>query len=139
MLSFNRKHVQHVKIYLPCNFKINPITHRSCLDFHDGRRRVWKQKNGRFKNCCVTEHDRFNGGSVKVWGGISYDGSTDLYVIRNGSLIGIRYRDEIFAPIIRLYAGAIGDDFILMDDNARLHRARIINKYLQQEIIERMD
>jgi hypothetical protein len=23
-----------------------------------------------------------------VWGGISYDGSTDLYVIRNGSLTG---------------------------------------------------
>jgi hypothetical protein len=47
------------------------------------------------------------------------------------------YRDEILAPIIRLYAGAIGDDFILMDDNARLHRARIVNEYLQQEIIER--
>ena len=27
MLSFNCKHVQHVKIYLPCNFEINPITH----------------------------------------------------------------------------------------------------------------
>jgi transposase len=73
------------------------------------------------------------------WGGISYDGSTDLYVIRHGSLDGIRYRDEILAPIVRLYAGAIGDDFILMDDNARPHRARIVNEYLQQETIERMD
>jgi hypothetical protein len=27
MLSLNCKHVQHVKIYLPCNFEINPITH----------------------------------------------------------------------------------------------------------------
>jgi hypothetical protein len=27
MLSLNRKHVQHVKIYLPCNFEVNPITH----------------------------------------------------------------------------------------------------------------
>jgi transposase len=74
-----------------------------------------------------------------VWGGISYDGSTDLYVIRNGSLAGIGYRDEILAPIVRLYAGAIGDDFILMDDNARPHRAGIVNEYLQQEKIERMD
>jgi hypothetical protein len=74
-----------------------------------------------------------------VWGGISYDGSTDLYVIRNGSLAGIGYRDEILAPIVRLYAGAIGDDFILMDDNARPHRAGIVNEYLQQETIERMD
>jgi hypothetical protein len=74
-----------------------------------------------------------------VWGGISYDGSTDLYVIRNGSLTGIRYRDEILAPIVKLYAGAIADDFILMDDNARPHRARIVNEYIQQETIERMD
>ena len=74
-----------------------------------------------------------------VWGDISYDGSTDLYVIRNGSLTCIRYRDEILAPIVRLYAGAIGDDFILMDDNATPHRARIVNEYLQQESIERMD
>jgi hypothetical protein len=49
------------------------------------------------------------GGSVMVWGGISYDGSTDLYVIRNGPLTGIIYRDEILVPIVRLYAGAIGD------------------------------
>ena len=27
MLSLNRKHVQHVKIYLACNFKVNLITH----------------------------------------------------------------------------------------------------------------
>ena len=27
MLSLNSKHVQHVKIYLVCNFKVNLITH----------------------------------------------------------------------------------------------------------------
>jgi hypothetical protein len=27
MLSVNSKHVQHVKIYLACNFKVNLITH----------------------------------------------------------------------------------------------------------------
>jgi hypothetical protein len=27
MLSLNCKYVQHVKIYLPCNFEVNPITH----------------------------------------------------------------------------------------------------------------
>jgi hypothetical protein len=43
-----------------------------------------------------------------VWGDISYDGSTDLYDIRNGSLTCIRYRDEILGPIVRLCAGAIG-------------------------------
>ena len=27
MVSWNCKHVQHVKIYLPCNFEVNLITH----------------------------------------------------------------------------------------------------------------
>ena len=27
MLSLNCKNVQHVKIYLHCNFTVNPITH----------------------------------------------------------------------------------------------------------------
>ena len=27
MLCLNCKNVQHVKIYLPCNFEVNPITH----------------------------------------------------------------------------------------------------------------
>ena len=27
MLTLNCKHVQHVKIYLPCNFEVNLITH----------------------------------------------------------------------------------------------------------------
>jgi len=112
---------------------------RFCLDFHDGRRRVWRQKNERFKDCCVVEHDRFGGGSIMVWGGISFDGSTDLYVIANGSLTGMRYRDEILDPIVRPYAGAIGDGFMLMDDNARPHRARLVNDYLNSETIQRMD
>jgi hypothetical protein len=51
-----------------------------------------------------------------------------------GSLAGF-VNDEIHAPIVRLYAGANGDDFILMDDNATPHRARIVNEHLQQEII----
>lgn len=112
---------------------------RFCLDFHDGRRRVWRSKNERFANCNVVEHDRFGGGSVMVWGGISLDGPTDLYAIRNGSLTAVRYRDEILDPIVRPFAGAIGNDFILMDDNARPHRARVVNDYLERESIVRMD
>ena len=37
------------------------------------------------------------------------------------------------------YAGAIGPDFILMDDNARAHRARITNRYFEQAAIVRLD
>jgi hypothetical protein len=33
MLSLNRKHVQHVKIYLACNLKVNLITHLEVIAF----------------------------------------------------------------------------------------------------------
>ncbi|GFT27815.1 DDE_3 domain-containing protein [Trichonephila clavipes] len=38
-----------------------------------------------------------------------------------------------------LYAAAIGNDFILMDDNARPHRARIVEEYLEDHGLERME
>ena len=47
-----------------------------------------KKKNERFWDCCVAENDRFGAGSELVLAGISYDGRTDLYVIRNGALTG---------------------------------------------------
>jgi len=64
---------------------------------------------------------------------------TELHVINNGTLTAQRYRDEILAVHVRSYAGAIGPFFLLMDDNATAHRARIVQEYLQRETIERMD
>ena len=74
-----------------------------------------------------------------VRAGISLRGRTDLYVIENGSLTNVRYRDEILHDIVGLYAGATGPDFILMDDNARPHRIRVVEQYLQAETIDRMN
>jgi hypothetical protein len=56
-----------------------------------------------------------------------------------GNLSGVRYRDEILHPIVRPYAGAVGDGFILMDDNGGPHRARVVTDYLENETIERME
>jgi hypothetical protein len=54
-----------------------------------------------------------------VWGGISWDGRTDLVVLYRGTLTGQRYIDDILDNQVRLYATAVGDQFIIMDDNAR--------------------
>ncbi|GFV79565.1 transposable element Tcb2 transposase [Trichonephila clavipes] len=58
-------------------------------------------------------------------------GHTDLHVFHGGTVTGLRYRDEILDPYVRPYAAAIGNDFILMDDNARPHRAGIVEEYLE--------
>ncbi|GFU87882.1 transposable element Tcb2 transposase [Trichonephila clavipes] len=71
---------------------------------------------------------RFGGGGVLVYGGIYIDGRTELYIIRDGPLTARRYRDEILRPIVVPYAAAIGDDFVLMDDNSRPHRANLVEQ-----------
>ncbi|GFY16681.1 transposable element Tcb2 transposase [Trichonephila clavipes] len=87
----------------------------------------------------VHESVRFGGGVVLVYGGISIDGRTDLYIIRDGPLTARRYREEIFRPIVVPYAAAIGDDFILMDDNCRAHRTNLVEDFLFEEGIVRME
>ena len=129
-VNWQRRHYRHVLFTDESKF---------CLDHHDGRKRVWRQRNERFKDCCVAEHDQFGGGSVLVWAGISFDGRTDLFVMMNGSVNGLRCRVEILAPFVVPYIGAVGQKFILMDDNATAHRARIVTAYLEDQGIERMD
>ncbi|GFT07420.1 transposable element Tcb2 transposase [Trichonephila clavipes] len=76
---------------------------------------------------------------VLVYGGISIDGRTDLYIIRDGPLTARRYRVEVLRPIVVPYAAAIGDDFILMDDNSRPHRTNLVEDALFEEGIVRME
>ena len=112
---------------------------RYCLDFTDRRAYVWRLPGERFHDSKMKEHDRYGGGSIMVWGGISRDGKTDLHVFQNGTLTGDRYINEILDVYVKPYAGAVGENFILMDDNARPHRARSVERYLEHETIERLD
>ena len=74
-----------------------------------------------------------------VWAGISRGGRTDLQTVIRGMLADLRYGDEILDVCVRPYAGPIGSQFILMDDNAPPHRARLVEEYLQQETVVRID
>ena len=61
--------------------------------------RIYRRRRERFADGCVKETDRFGGGSVMVWGGIIHVGKTNHKIVV-GNLNGIRYRDEILAPIV---------------------------------------
>ncbi|GFY26130.1 transposable element Tcb2 transposase [Trichonephila clavipes] len=50
-----------------------------------------------------------------------------------------RREDEILRPIVVPYAAAIGDNFILMDDNSSPHRANLVEDSLFEEGIVRME
>ncbi|GFU94551.1 transposable element Tcb2 transposase [Trichonephila clavipes] len=81
----------------------------------------------------ITEHHAFRGGSIMAWAGISLGYRTDLHIFKRGSVTAVWYRDEVLEPIVRLYAAAVGPTFVLMDDNARPHRADIVDDYLESE------
>ncbi|GFV35762.1 transposable element Tcb2 transposase [Trichonephila clavipes] len=60
---------------------------------------IWRDRDSRNNPAFVHESVRFGSGGVLVYGGISIDGRTDLYIIRDGPLIVCRYRDEILRPL----------------------------------------
>ncbi|GFW76431.1 transposable element Tcb2 transposase [Trichonephila clavipes] len=67
------------------------------------------------------------------------NGRTELHIFDRGSVIGDRYCEEVLLPHVRLFRGAIGPDFIFMDDNARPHWTLAVEKLLESEGITRMD
>ena len=102
------------------------------------RIRVWRRRGERRHNPhLVNPKELYGGGGIMVWGGISHNGKTDLIIV-NGNLTARRYRDEILLPHVLPYAGAIGNGFELVDDNARPHRGHEANEFLDQNGIDRM-
>ncbi|GFU86258.1 transposable element Tcb2 transposase [Trichonephila clavipes] len=92
----------------------------------------------------ITPHSSVKGHNTEElvgWYGVesAFGGRTDLHIIRNGTLTGRRYADEILRPHVISYAGAIGDSFVFQDDNARPHRARLVENMLEAETIQRME
>ncbi|GFU03550.1 RNA-directed DNA polymerase from mobile element jockey [Trichonephila clavipes] len=109
------------------------------MESDSGRLLIWREQRTRYHQSNTVERHSYRGGGILVWAGISLGGHTDLHVFHGGTVTGLRYRDEILDPYVRPYAAAIGNDFILMDDNARPHRARIVQEYLEDHGLERME
>ncbi|GFT69573.1 transposable element Tcb1 transposase [Trichonephila clavipes] len=91
------------------------FSNESHFSDHPDNRRIfiWRDRGSRNNPAFVRESVRFGGGGVLV--------------------------DEILRPIVVPYAAAIGDDFILMDDNSRPHRANLVDDFLFEDGIVRME
>ncbi|GFS85069.1 transposable element Tcb1 transposase [Trichonephila clavipes] len=89
----------------------------SRFSVHPDNRRIfiWRDRGSRNNPAFVHESVRFGGEGVLV------------------------YRDEILRPIVVPYAARIGNDFILIDDNCRPHRANLVEDFFFEEGIVRME
>lgn len=65
-------------------------------------------------------------------------GRIDLRVLQRGTINNYVYRDGIHRTYVHLYTDAIGNDFLVQEEDARLHLASIIEDYLQHQKIQPM-
>jgi hypothetical protein len=86
----------------------------------DGRARVYRRPGERYTAATIREMDRYRSGSIMVWGGISIDGRTELLVVPQ------RLNAQIYVEtILQKHVLPFGDDFILQQDNCRVHTANL--------------
>ncbi|GFV57100.1 transposable element Tc3 transposase [Trichonephila clavipes] len=105
----------------------------------DSRRTlIWRAPGTRYHQDNTIERHRYGGAGWLVWGGIILGSRTDLHV-QSVTMTGHIYRYVILEQLVRLFRGAMGAEFLFMDDNARPHRANIVNECLQSEDITCMD
>ncbi|GFW17556.1 transposable element Tcb2 transposase [Trichonephila clavipes] len=100
---------------------------------------IWRERGSRSHPSNIIERDRYGDRGVLVWGGIMLGSRTDLHIFDAGSVKGTRYCNEILLPYVRLFRGAMGLQFLFMDDNAPWHRTVAAEQLLESEDIERMD
>lgn len=94
----------------------------------DGRILVRRKRGRQCNENFIAPTTSFGGESVWICGGICFGRRTDLLVLMNASMTSVRYRYMAVEPIIVPFAGAIGEGFVLIDDNAHPHLARILNQ-----------
>ncbi|GFV62696.1 transposable element Tcb1 transposase [Trichonephila clavipes] len=103
----------HDALYDESRFSLSSDSHRIL---------IWRERGSRNHPSNIIERDRYGGRGVLVWGGIMLGSRTDLHIFDAGSVNGTRYCNEILLPYVRLFGGAMGLQFLFMDDNAPCHR-----------------
>ncbi|GFW05221.1 transposable element Tcb2 transposase [Trichonephila clavipes] len=120
----------HDALYDESRFSLSSDSHRIL---------IWRERGSHNHPSNIIERDRYGGRGVLVWGGIMLGSRTDLHIFDAGSVNGTRYCNEILLPYVRLFRGAMGLQFLFMDDNAPCHRTVATEQLLESEDIERMD
>ncbi|GFV43466.1 transposable element Tcb2 transposase [Trichonephila clavipes] len=120
----------HDALYDESRFSLSSDSHRIF---------IWRERGSRNHPSNIIERDRYGGRGVLVWGGIILGSRTDLHIFDAGSVNWTRYCNEILLPNVRLFRGAMGLQFLFMDENALCHRTVAVEQLLESVDIERMD
>ncbi|GFV68321.1 transposable element Tcb1 transposase [Trichonephila clavipes] len=135
-LIWSREHA----LWIPQQWSCVMFSIESRFSLHSESRRtlIWRAPGTRYHQEDPIERHRYGGAGWLVWGGIILGSRTDLHV-QSVTMTGHIYRDDILEQHVRLFRGGMGAEFLFRDDNARPHRANIVDECLQSEDITRMD
>ncbi|GFV60377.1 transposable element Tc3 transposase [Trichonephila clavipes] len=119
----------HNALYDESRFSLSSDSHRIL---------IWRERGSSNHPSNIIERDRYGGRGVLFWGGIMFGSRTNLHIFDAGSVNGTRYCNEILLPYVRLFRGAMGLQFLFMDDNTPCHHTVDAEQLLESEDIERM-
>ncbi|CAG9138053.1 unnamed protein product [Plutella xylostella] len=109
------------------------------LYHRDGRKRVYRQPGEHFSQVCFEEKVAHVGGSFRVRAGNSAEGRTALVPIENGNLTTVRYINEVLNEHAGPFLANMGENAMFMHDNTRAHTAQVVNEYLHDVGIHKME
>ncbi|GFY32212.1 transposable element Tcb1 transposase [Trichonephila clavipes] len=112
----------HDALYDESRFSLSSDSHRIL---------IWRERGSRNHPSNIIERDRYGGRGFLVWGGIMLGSRTDLHIFDAGSVNGTRYCNEILLPYVRLFRGAMGLQFLFMDDNIPCHHTVAAEQLLE--------
>ncbi|GFT48575.1 transposable element Tcb1 transposase [Trichonephila clavipes] len=134
-LTWSREHA----LWIPQQWFCVMFSDESRFSFQSDSRRtlIWRAPGTRYhqENTIERHLTVVQDGS---FGRSTLGSRTDLHV-QSVTMTGHIYRDDILEQHVHLFRGAMGAEFLFMDDNARPHRANIVDECLQSEDITRMD
>nr|CAH7759085.1 unnamed protein product [Callosobruchus chinensis] len=104
----------------------------------DYRERVWTKREGQNRLAPAIGVAPYCGGTQMFWGGIRFNGRTQLIHIPE-TMTGTYYLQNIINANVLPLRNETGDQFIIMDDNARPHRTRAVQQTLENGNIARLE
>ncbi|GFT88333.1 transposable element Tc1 transposase [Trichonephila clavipes] len=135
-LTWSREHALWTPQQLSCVMFYDES--RFSLQSDSYRTLIWRAPGTRYHQENTIERHRYGGAGWLVWGGIILGSRTDLHV-HSVTMAGQNYRDVFLEQHVRLFRLTMSAELLFMDDNARPHRANIVDECLHSEDITRMD
>ena len=126
------RHAQHWRHAVFCDES------RFLLHRVDGRYRVRRSRGEDLGDDSYQGAIAHGGGSVHIWGAICYQGKSEIRVL-DQNVTGHLYLDILQNNLVPDARQHYGNNWILVDDNARPHRANVVQEYLDEQQITRLD